>query len=78
MSPDAEATFHRASCTLGNQVVVASDGTPFLQERRPTCVCRTPGADSGLLTEASGCHAGEAWPQNHSPFSAAQADPVSS
>src|SRR6476660_7125035 len=40
MSPDAEATFHRASCTLGNQVVAASDGTPFRQERRPTRVCR--------------------------------------
>jgi hypothetical protein len=35
-SPDAEATFHRASCTLGNQVVAASDGSPFRQERRPT------------------------------------------
>src|SRR6266850_4054096 len=39
-SPDAEATFHRASCTLGNQVVAASDGSPFRQERRPTRVCR--------------------------------------
>src|SRR6476619_171175 len=29
MSSDAEATFHRASCTLGNQVVRASDGSPF-------------------------------------------------
>src|ERR1700738_1783806 len=29
LSPDAEATFHRASCTLGNQVVGASDGVPF-------------------------------------------------
>ena len=28
-SPDAEATFHRASCTLGNQVVDASDGPPI-------------------------------------------------
>ena len=44
MSPDAEATFHRASCTLGNQVVDASDGPPFRQESRPTRVCRTPGA----------------------------------
>ncbi|MDT5315155.1 MAG: hypothetical protein QOE74_4175 [Mycobacterium sp.] len=53
MSPDAEATFRRASRTLGNQVIVASDGTPFRQERRPTLVSRTPGAGSGLLTEAS-------------------------
>src|ERR1700694_2236928 len=52
-SPDAEATFHRASCTLGNQVVRASDGPPFHQERRPTRLCRTPGAGSGLLAEAS-------------------------
>ena len=36
MSSDAEATFHCASCTLGNQVVRASDGSPFRQERRPT------------------------------------------
>ena len=53
MSADAEATFHRASCTLGNQVVAASDGVPFRQERRPTCAYRTPGAGSGLLAEAS-------------------------
>jgi hypothetical protein len=44
MSPDAEATFHRTSCALGNQVVCASDGTPFRQERRPTHVCQTPRA----------------------------------
>lgn len=31
MSADAEATFHRASCTLGNQVVAASDGAPFVR-----------------------------------------------
>jgi hypothetical protein len=43
MSPDAEATFHRAACTLGNQVVGASDGPPFRQECRPTRLCRTPG-----------------------------------
>jgi hypothetical protein len=58
MSADAEATFHRASCTLGNQVVAASDGVPFRQERRPTRVCRTPGAGSGLLAEASTPRAG--------------------
>jgi hypothetical protein len=52
MSPDAEATFHRASCTLGNQVVRALDGAPFRQERHPTRIYRTPGAGSGLLTEA--------------------------
>ena len=60
LSPDAEATFHRASCTLGNQVVGASDGAPFRQERRPTRVCRTPGAGSGLLAEASTLRAGTA------------------
>jgi hypothetical protein len=42
MSPDAEATFHCASCTLGNQVVRASDGPPFRQERRPTRVGKLP------------------------------------
>ncbi len=52
LSPDAEATFHRASCTLGNQVVDASDGPPFRQESRPTRLCRTPRAGSGLLAEA--------------------------
>ena len=35
--------FTAPSCTLGNQVVRASDGSPFRQERRPTRVCRTPG-----------------------------------
>jgi hypothetical protein len=58
LSPDAEATFHRASCTLGNQVVGASDGPPFRQESRPTRVCRTPGAGRGLLAEASTLRAG--------------------
>jgi hypothetical protein len=58
MSPDAEATFHCASCTLGNQVVRASDGSPFRQERRPTRVCPTPGAGSGLRAEASTLRAG--------------------
>ena len=60
MSADAEATFHRASCTLGNQVIGASDGPPFRQESRPTRVCRTPGAGSGLLAEASTLRAGTA------------------
>jgi hypothetical protein len=58
-SPDAEATFHRASCTPGNQVVRASDGPPFRQERRPTRLCRTPGAGSGLLAEAALCQLGD-------------------
>jgi hypothetical protein len=35
--------FTAPSCTLGNQVVAASDGAPFREERRPTRVCRTPG-----------------------------------
>ena len=34
-SADAEATFTAPSCTLGNQVVDASDGPPFPQESRP-------------------------------------------
>ena len=45
--------FTAPSCTLGNQVVGASDGASFRQERRPTRICRTPGAGSGLLAEAS-------------------------
>jgi hypothetical protein len=40
--------FTAPSCTLGNRVVGASDGPPFRQERRPTRICRTPGAGSGL------------------------------
>src|SRR6476660_3552259 len=55
---DAEATFHRASCTLGNQVVLVADGPPSRQESRPTRVCRTPGAGRGLLAEASTLRAG--------------------
>ena len=50
--------FTAPSCTLGNQVVAASDGSPFRQERRPTRVCRTPGPVSGLLAEASTLRAG--------------------
>src|SRR6476660_7968329 len=50
--------FTAPSCTLGNQVVAASDGPPFRQESRPTRVCRTPGAGSGLLAEASTLRAG--------------------
>ena len=45
--------FTAPSCTHGNQAVGASDGGPYRQERRPTRVCRTPGAGSGLLAEAS-------------------------
>ena len=40
MSPAAEATFHRASCTLGNHVARTSDGPPFRQERRPSAGVR--------------------------------------
>jgi hypothetical protein len=58
LPPDAEATFHRSIMQLGNQVVGASDGAPFRQERRPTRLCRTPGAGSGLLAEASTLRAG--------------------
>src|SRR6476619_3927318 len=32
--------FTAPSCTLGNQVVAASDGPPLRQECRPTRVCR--------------------------------------
>jgi hypothetical protein len=35
--------FTAPSCTLGNQVVRASDGSPFRQERRPTRVGELPG-----------------------------------
>ena len=50
--------FTAPSWTLGNQVVRASDGAPFRQECRPTRVCPTPGAGSGLLAEASTLRAG--------------------
>src|SRR5271157_2774304 len=59
--------FTAPSCTLGNQVVGASDGAPFRQESRPTRVCRTPGAGSGLLAEAS---TAEGSPQRVSPHCA--------
>jgi hypothetical protein len=38
---DAEATFHRATMQLGNQVVGASDGASDEKERRPTRVYET-------------------------------------
>jgi hypothetical protein len=50
MSPDAEATFHRASCTPGNQVVGASDGPPVRQERRPTRVYGHHRESPGFVT----------------------------
>src|SRR6476661_7148640 len=50
--------FTAPTCTLGNQVVAASDGSPFRQERRPTRVCRKNRAGSGLLAEASTLRAG--------------------
>jgi hypothetical protein len=40
----------------------ASDGSPFRQERRPTRLCRTPGAGSGLLAEASTLRVGRSCP----------------
>jgi len=45
--------FTAPSCTRGNRVVGASDGSPFREERRPTRICRTPGTGCGLLAEAS-------------------------
>ncbi len=54
--------FTAPSCTLGNQVVRASDGPPFRQERRPTRVCRTPRAGSGLRAEADTPRAGGSCP----------------
>jgi hypothetical protein len=55
MSPDAEATFHRASCTLGNQVVGASDGPPFRQERRPIVYAELPGPVAVCLPKQALC-----------------------
>jgi hypothetical protein len=59
MSPDAEATFHRASCTPGNQVVAASDGPPFRQERRPTRVAELPGPVAVCLPKQALCELGD-------------------
>jgi hypothetical protein len=59
MSPDAEATFHRASCTPGNQVVAASDGPPFRQERRPTRVAELPGPVAVCLPKHALCELGD-------------------
>jgi len=38
----SEATFTAPSFTLGYQVVAASDGSPFRQERPSTSSCRLP------------------------------------
>src|SRR5271166_4094729 len=59
MPPDAEATFHRAIMQLGNQVVAASDGVPFRQERRPTHVWRTPGPVAVCLPTRALCELGD-------------------
>jgi hypothetical protein len=51
MAPDAEATFQRAI----NQVVRASDGPPFRQERRPTRMCELPGPVAVRLPKHALC-----------------------
>src|ERR1700757_39507 len=53
--------FTAPSCTLGNQVVGASDGPPFRQERRPTRVCRSPGSSDmfAALLFADGAQGGQ-------------------
>ena len=59
MSPDAEATFHRASCTLGNQVIVLRTALLFVRSAVRLVSAETPGADSGLLlAEARTCEPG--------------------
>jgi hypothetical protein len=50
---NAEATFHRALCTLGNQVVDASDGPPSHRRAVRLVYSNLPGPGSGLLGEAS-------------------------
>src|SRR6478752_5216550 len=56
MSPDAEATFHRASCTLGNQVFVLRTALLFVRSAVRLVYAELPGAGSGLLAEASTPH----------------------
>ena len=56
ISPDAEATFHRASCTLGNQVFVLRTALLFVRSAVRLVYAELPGAGSGLLAEASTPH----------------------
>jgi hypothetical protein len=51
--------FTAPSCTPGNQVVCASDGPPFRQERRPTRLCRAPGAVAVCLPKQALCELGD-------------------
>ena len=52
-SPDAEATFHRASCTPGNQVVVLRTALLFVRSAVRLVYAELPGAGSGLLAQGS-------------------------
>jgi hypothetical protein len=49
--------FTAPSWTLGNQVVGASDGAPFYQERRPTRVCGL-NADGSMIWAEFPSHMG--------------------
>ncbi len=59
--------FTAPSCTLGNQVVRASDGPPFRQERRPTRVGELPGPVAVCSPKQAHCELGDrvAWWRPH-------------
>ena len=52
MSPDAEATFHRASCTPGNQVFVLRTALLFLRSAVRLVYAELPGPVAACLMHA--------------------------
>ena len=58
MSPDAEATFHRASCTLGNQVVLLRTALLFVRSAVRLVYAELPGPVAVCLPKQELCELG--------------------
>ena len=59
VSPDAEATFHRASCTLGNQVVVLRTALLFVRSAVRLVYAELPGPVAVCSPKQALCELGD-------------------
>jgi hypothetical protein len=59
ISPDAEATFHRASCTLGNQVFVLRTALLFVRSAVRLVYAELPGPVAVCLPKQALCELGD-------------------
>jgi hypothetical protein len=62
MSPDAEATFHRASCTLGNQVFVLRTALLFVRTAVRLVYAELPGPVAVGSPKQAHCELGDRVP----------------